>query len=266
MTNLNLRALFAVFAGLIAPVAHADLAPSEVTTLIRQAMLHQPDAERTSLTQPIVARMRTTNLSDIEQFHKGEVHFLNFEPEPSRDEFWKFRNRDDNFGRVALQRLMLIRINAFDMVDTVIDQDIPAYRERFEIRPGDRYGISFAIRQAATQLINRGDVERALDLVSDEVTRHDRFDGPYIAYRLPGQFLDVAEEHGRGDEFRALQEDVLRGLDDAITRRLNADVPKVDTEVELPGVVFVSLFEDQTFDEYEWTAEFLKLRAAISGQ
>jgi hypothetical protein len=243
--------------------ADPDLLPSEVTTLINQAMLFQPEAKRTSLTGPIVSRMKTNNPSEIEYFLQGEAHFLNLDPEPARDVFWEFRNKSGNIGRVAAQRLMIIRINAFSMVEEVIEQDIPAYRNRFKSHVDDRQGITFPVMRAAMQLLERNETNRALDLLVEEVRLHDKFDGPYAAYQLPGRFMSVAEKNGRGKEFRELQRWVLAGLDEAIKQRLAVQSEPGKNRLEIPGVVFRSLFADQHLDYYDWTAEFLRLRAAI---
>jgi hypothetical protein len=241
----------------------ADLLPSEVTILINQAMRFQPDTQRTLLTGPIISRMILTDLSKLELFMQGEAHFLNLDPEPARDVFWEYRNTAGNIGRVATQRLMIIRINAFSMVDAVVNKDIPAYRERFKNRADDRYGITFPVMRTAMQLLEMNEIDRALDLLVEEVRHHNEFDGPYAAYQLPGRFISVAEENGRGKEFRDLQRWVLNGLDDAIDKRL-ASRPKTSVKsVEIPGIVFRSLFEDQQLDYYGWTAEFMRLRAAI---
>lgn len=266
MKQLGLASLvvYLVFVSDVTPAANAQLLPSEVTTLISQAMRYRPDAERTSITRSLISRMKRTELSEIEYFLKGEAHFLNFEPEKSRDVFWEFRGRTDNFGRVAAQRLVTIRVNAFDMVDQVVNSDIPAYRDRFGVRPDDRYGISYPLMQAALRLVETDQPDRALDLVVDEVRRHDKFDSPYDAYRLPGRFMAVARSQDREDEFLNLHQWVLDGLDSALRQRMNSNDSTIKQQPELPGVVFFSLFEDQGLEFHDWTAEFLKLRSEIA--
>jgi hypothetical protein len=255
--------LFSLAYSNVSVATDADLLPSEVTTLINQAMRFQPDTERTLLTGPIISRMISTDLSRLELFMQGEAHFLNLDPEPARDVFWEYRNTAGNIGRVATQRLMIIRINAFSMVDEVVNNDIPTYRERFNNRADDRHGITFPVMRAAMQLLEKSEIDRALDLLVDEVRHHNDFDGPYTAYQLPGRFMTVAEKNGRGKEFRDLQRWVLNGLDDAINERLESR-PKISVKsVEIPGIVFRSIFEDQQLDYYGWTAEFMRLRAAI---
>ena len=78
--------------------ADGELLPSEITILVNHAMQAQPGAERRDLTTPLVARLTTAELSETERFMKGEVHFLHLQPEEARDEFWEFRNRDDDIG------------------------------------------------------------------------------------------------------------------------------------------------------------------------
>ena len=113
------------------------------------------------------------------------------------------------------------------------------------------------------QLLEMNEIDQALDLLVEEVRHHNEFDGPYTAYQLPGRFMSVAEENGRGKEFRDLQRWVLNGLDDAIDKRLESRPKTAVKSVEIPGIVFRSLFEDQQLDYYGWTAEFMRLRAAI---
>ncbi len=245
--------------------AHDEtLLPSEVTILINRAMQDQPDAARTVLTKPIVARLNSDNLSDIETFMLGEVYFLNLEPEPSRDGFWEARKRDDDVGRVASQRLMIIRVNAFQMADKVVDEDAPSYRKRFPVSPHDRYGISYPLSQAARLLAKDGAQQLALDLIVEEVKLHEKFDAPYAAYGLPGQFMKLAFENGRGDEFAALHDWVMEGLNTVIEKRLQSAPDTLERNSGIPGVVFRSLFEDESLSYHEWTAEFFRLRDRLN--
>lgn len=259
-TQLAVIAAFAFSGGAIAD----DLLPSEFTVLVNHALEANPGIDRKSVTTPLKERVRTEDLSEIERFMKGEVHFLHLEPEDSRDEFWEFRDRDDDLGRVAWQRLMVIRINGFQMVDDLMERDIPRYNERFGVRADDRYGISFPIQRTAQLLADRGEAERALDLVVAHVRQHDRFDAPYSAYALPGQFFALAAENDRAEEFSELTNWVLGGLNRTIEDRLanpSNDGPRASG---IPGEVFFSLFADRRLDSHEWTAEFLKLRDRIA--
>ena len=258
--------LLAACLALVLPLAvQADenLLPSEITILVNHALEAQPGVDRKSVTTPLIARMQTADLPDMERFMKGEVHFLHLQPEESRDEYWEFRNRDDDIGRVAWQRLMVIRINAFQMVDVLLDRDIPRYEKRFDVRADDRHGISFPVQRTAELLAERGDAKRALDLVAHHVRQHDRFDAPYSAYALPGQFFSLAEENGRDEEFAEMNQWVLEGLNAAIDERLanpKNDGPKPS---DISGALFFSLFADRKLDFYEWTAEFIRLRDKI---
>ncbi|HKJ17115.1 MAG TPA: hypothetical protein VJ984_07195 [Xanthomonadales bacterium] len=240
--------------------AEPDLWPSEVVTLMNQAMKFEPTAERRSISEPLIARMRTEGLSEIEQFFKAEAHFINLEPEPARDGYWKFRDRSDALGRVASQRLMIIRINAFEMTKEITESDIPGYRERFPIEPYDRYGISYPLSQTARVLIDNDQAEQGLDLIVEEVRLHDNFDSAYTAYQLPGQFLAAARENGRADEFIALHQWAVDGLSVSIENRLKAQASDLRQINAVPGEVFFSLFADKSFDHYRWTAEMMKLR------
>jgi len=242
----------------------AELLPSEATTLMVRAMQQDPKAERTSLTHPIMARTRTDDLEEIEQFLSGEAHFINFDPALARDAFWEFRDRDDDLGRVAWQRIMIIRINAYSMVDQVVDQDIPMYRKRFGTSAHDRYGISYPLMQAALQLAESGSAGRALDMIVDEVKRHDEFDAPYFAYLLPDNFMELADQEGRGTEFRALKQWVSEGVSEALKLRLSESPAPDRRTYTLPGSMLGTLFEDQIRDHYDWTAEFLKLKARLT--
>jgi pyruvate dehydrogenase complex dehydrogenase (E1) component len=99
-----------------------------------------------------------------------------------------------------------------------------------------------------------------LDLVVEHVNLHGEFDSAYTAYRLPGQFLEVARQNGREAEFIELHKRAVRGLDAAIERRLTSKpVDSVPVE-RLPGIVFRSLFEDSDLSFHRWTAEMMVLR------
>ena len=243
-------------------VSAHELLPSEATVLINHALEATPGIDRRSITTPIVGRVRTEGLSEIERFMKGEVYFLHLQPEESRDAYWEFRDRNDDLGRVAWQRLMVIRINAFGMVDDLLDIDIPQYEEKFGIRSDDRFGMSFPLQRTADALIERGEIERALDLIVDHVQKHDEFDAPYAAYALPGQFFEVASQNGRADQFAKLNEWVLQGLNAAINDR-NDTESSGPSNKEIPGEVFFSIYADRSLDSYQWTAEFIKLRDTI---
>lgn len=258
--------LLATCLALILPFAaqaNEDLLPSEFTILVTHALEAQPGVDRKSVTTPLIARMQTDDLPEMERFMKGEAHFLHLQPEESRDEYWEFRNRDDDIGRVAWQRLMIIRINAFQMADELLDRDIPRYEERFGVRADDRHGISFPVQRTAELIAARGDANRALDLVAHHVRLHDRFDGPYTAYALPNQFLSLAGENARAEEFEELNQWVLDGLNAAIDERLANPKDDGPQPSAIPGAVFFSVFADRKLDFYEWTAEFLKLRDKI---
>ena len=244
--------------------AASALSPGEFTILVNHALEAEPGVDRKSVTTPLLARLDTDDLAQIQRFLKGEVHFLHLQPADSRDEYWRFRDRHDALGRVAWQRLMIIRINGFGMVDELLQQDIPEYTRRFEIQPDDRYGISFPIQRTAELLAERDEADRALDLVAEHVRQHDRFDAPYVAYALPGRFLALAAENGRAREFRELNDWVLAGLDAAIAERLENPVDDGPQPSGIPGEIFFSLFADRKLDSFEWTGEFLKLRTRIA--
>jgi len=158
---------------------------------------------------------------------------------------------------------MVIRINAFQMIDVLVDRDIPRYEERFGVRADDRHGISFPVQRTAALLADRGDADKALDLVARHVRQHDRFDAPYSAYALPGQFFALAADNDRADEFRELNQWVLDGLNTAIEERLANPANEGPQPSGIPGAVFFSLFADRKLDSYAWTAEYMTLRDRI---
>jgi hypothetical protein len=264
--KIKLRILATITALAISSAAQSEdkLWPSEMTVLTNHAVQSQPGVDRKSVTTPLIARMRSEDLSEIERFFKGEAHFLHLQPNDSRDRFWEFRDRDDDIGRVAWQRLMVIRINAFGMVDELLEDDIPTYQERFGIRADDRHGIAFPVQRTVERLAESDRAEQALDLLLSYVRTHDQFDAPYSAYALPGQFISLAGENGRTDEFQELNEWVLAGLNATIEERLRNPQQTEPQNSEVPGEVFFSLFADRHLDFYEWTAEFMKLRDGIA--
>ena len=248
------------------PVANSAIAATdelstiEAATLINHALQYQPDANRRDITTPFAERIRTDNLSEMELFFKGEWHFLNLEPEPARDAYWNFRNRNDSMGRVAFQRLMVIRINAFGMIPELLEKDIPEYNRRFPVRPYDRWGITFPVSRTASALVEQDRANEALDLIVSHIKLHDEFDSAYSAYRLPGQFLDIARQNGRTGEFVQLHKNAVAGLDATIQRRLASKPVETRRNEKLPGIVFRSLFEDSHLNYHQWTAEMMQLR------
>lgn len=240
--------------------ADGELSPSETAILINHALQYQPAANRRDITTPFAERIRTHHLSEMELFFKGEWHFLNLEPEPARDAYWEFRNRSDAIGRVANQRLMIIRINAFGMVTELLEKDFPEYNRRFPAKPNDRYGNTFAVSRTASALIEQDRTDEALDLIVKHVKLHDKFDSAYNAYRLPGQFLDVARQSGRAAEFIELHQRAISGLDATIEKRLKAKPGDTEKVEKMPGIVFRSLFEDTDLNFHQWTAEMMTLR------
>ena len=249
---------------LAAPTAPEPTPPPGVSQVLDGPAVAAPAPEPEAVLEDTGPPVAMEALPEIERYLKGEVHFLHLEPEPSRDEYWEFRDRDDDLGRVAWQRLMIIRINAFQMVDDLFERDIPRYNERFGIRADDRYGITFPLQRTAQLLADRGDAGQALDLVAGHVRRHDRFDAPYSAYALPGQFFELASENGRADEYGELTNWVLEGLDAEIERRLQNPADEGPKASGIPGEIFFSLFADRKLDSHEWTGEFLKLRHRIA--
>jgi hypothetical protein len=262
-TNLNVFATIMAIAISTTALSDDDLLPSEMTVLVNHAVQSQPGVDRKVVTTALIARMQTEDLSEIERFFKGEAHFLHLQPGDARDRFREFRDRNDDIGRVAWQRLMVIRINAFGMVDELVENDIPTYQDRFGVRVDDRHGISFPVQRTAELLAANDRAEQALDLLARYVRTHDQFDAPYSAYALPGQFMVLAGENDRTDEFRELNEWVLAGLNATIDERLRNPRQTKPQNSEVPGEVFFSLFADRDLDFYEWTAEFMKLSDRI---
>lgn len=247
-------------AGADVRAADAALQPSEVTVLINNAMRYQPALARKVLTEPLLARMAVPDDTETEQFLRGEVHFLNLDPELARDAFWAFRMRDDILGRVATQRLLIIRINAFAMVDELLGSDIGEYHKRFPVRPDDRFGITFAVSRTAALLADQGRADEALDLVIDEVRLHDKFDSPYTVYRLPAQFMEMARKIDRENELQDLRDWVVSNFEQALQQRLEADAELPPPTDKVAGVVFRSMLADQEMDKYDWTAAFMRMR------
>ena len=155
---------------------------------------------------------------------------------------------------------MVIRINAFGMIAELLEKDIPEYNRRFPVNPYDRYGITFPVSRTASAMIEQDRADEALDLIVEHVQLHDEFDSAYTAYRLPGQFLDVARQNGRATEFIELHNNAVAGLDAAINKRLVAKPATVEQVERLPGIVFRSLFEDSDLNFHQWTAEMMELR------
>ena len=114
--------------------------------------------------------------------------------------------------------------------------------------------------RTASALIEQDRASEALDLIVEHVKLHNDFDSAYTAYRLPGQFLEVARQNGRAAEFMALHKSAISGLDASIEKRLKANPTDVEQVERLSGIVFRSLFEDSDLNFHQWTAEMMSLR------
>lgn len=263
MRHATLPVLALCAAAAAAPAAGVPdgLLPSEAATLMRAAMDRHPEAPRRDNTAPYAARVPNAEYEGDERFMKGELHFMNFEPEPSRDAFWPFRFEPGLRGRVATQRLMIIRLNAFSMLDEVLEEDLPRYLEGYAPIPEDRHDEAYPVQIIAGKLIERGETERAFDLVERTVRRHGDIRSPHTAHLLPALFLEASRKAGETARMHRLMDDSIRGLGQALERRRaarpeNAARPGVP---QMPGAVLFGPFEDQRLSYDQWTLLYEQL-------
>ncbi|MBR9814010.1 hypothetical protein GYB61_09175 [bacterium] len=240
------------------------LLPSEATLLINRALDQQADAPRRSITGPYVRRIDATVESASEKFYQGEIAFLDFRPDAAFEAFTQAASGDSDIARVANQRLLIIRVNAYEQYDAVVKEHAPAYRQRFPIRPDDRYGISYPLLQVAAHYFRSGRGDEALDIIRKEVMAHDAFEAPYLAYSLPLRAMAHAKDAAQRTALLELAGWAKDGLDLAIEARLKQSNWQPPAGPSVAAPVRGTLLEDQTLGGHQWTAEFMQLRDRIA--
>ena len=238
MMNQTKRFLAVFFIGclLASGVSAQDkLPPSEILHLMFHEMAKNPEAQRTSITVPLMKRTQTEGLSKREQFALGEVYFTNLQPVESKAMFEPFMDGDDAHAAMAWERVMQILFRAEGKADEV-EKMLPDFHKRFPPSPEIVYGAFFQIQNVAKTYQEKGDHERVVELVEAEVSQLS-FDAPYRSWLLPATFLDSYEAVGKGMKAR----NYLRDAHAHYTKELSSNRVPAAEFVSEPGWQMLSI-------------------------
>lgn len=132
----------------------------------------------------------------------GDLLFLNFMPAETEILFAGLMDRDDLLGRLAWQRVMQVRRQAFERTDEVKEM-LKEYRKKYSYIKEDVYGSFQQVIAFAQADFQAGDSDKAMDRIMSE-TELAPADAPYrifVAFKLLGEPI---AESGREEEYKAL--------------------------------------------------------------
>lgn len=132
----------------------------------------------------------------------GDLFFLNFRPVEADELFSGLLDRTDLIGRLAWQRAMQIRRQAFDRA-VEVQKMIIAYRKKFPYVEDDVFGVSQQIAGFAGTFFADGRSDKAIDLILEEI-RMTPATGPYRTFTLYKLFKDQIKRSNRENEIKSL--------------------------------------------------------------
>jgi len=162
-----------------------------------------------------------TGLSGDEAFALAELYFAALMPKESTDAYAAFTGGSDQRARTALQRIIFMKMVAFQQFDGIAD-DLAAYRKRFRPSSDDIFGLDEALAVLAVHLRGEGKHDEVVKLVVDEIETLPS-DAPYMSYGLVASNIESFQKTGK-------QDDAVRLL----KRALQAYADVADTKVPVP--------------------------------
>ena len=232
--------------------------PSEVLHDIARGRLSNirwTPVQAESALKPVLASVRTTNLTPDEEVALALSYFFTFDGLSAKPLFEKHMNRDDALGRVSWQSLQ--QMSFFGAKDhALVEQRTKDYRRKF--KPGtDDTEYTFNMVNNLTRLAaTNGDHARAVTLILDDV-RALPLDIPFRSFDLLGQRFASFQAIGQSTEAIAW----LRKHRDALRAAHSADAPTsgltVSDSLDIPhraGVLHLTPFVDRLLqDDPRWT-------------
>lgn len=218
--------------------ALAQTLPTDALHAFHVALREHPE-QQGAIAEQFLATVRRDHLDRRERLALGELYFVSFDAEGAEKIFQEFVADDGVMGRMAIQRLLRLRMAAYDNYGPGIDSLMQTFYARFAPAPDD-VGYNYAgVATLGDRLVEQGQHERVVALVMREVARL-RFDAPYRSHWLPARFLASFEAVGRAPEALALvttARDSLRALarkleSTGVAPRMPADPPP-----HRPGVI-----------------------------
>jgi hypothetical protein len=140
-------------------------------------------------------RTRRRGLSDDERLALAELHFVAFDPGAAGPGFRPFAGGTDTRARLATQRLLRMRMAAYDVYDGV-EEAIREARGRLPAVATDPWPFHASVSTLARHYADRGDHEAVVRVVMEELSTIP-VDGVFFSHTLPGEFISSFEQTGR---------------------------------------------------------------------
>jgi hypothetical protein len=172
----------------------AALLPTEALHFIFQELVDQPTRQK-EIAEKYLSRVSTTNLKSAEQFALGEVYFVALKPKESTEVYEKFISGHDMRARMAWQRVILMKIRAFEKVDEA-EKEIYQYRKRFPADEKDLFHLAYPVSSLARYYADKGDHERVVKLISDEIESLPS-NAPYYSFGMVATFFESFKNVGK---------------------------------------------------------------------
>ncbi|QLC25197.1 hypothetical protein HFP57_09300 [Parasphingopyxis algicola] len=132
----------------------------------------------------------------------GELNFLTFRPREADLLFAALLDRDDLIGRLAWQRAMQIRRQAFERPDEVRTM-MRDYQARFAPNEADMFGVTQQVVGFAGGHFASGETDEAIDLIVDHITATPAT-APFRAFSIYRFFPEEIAASGRESEVKSV--------------------------------------------------------------
>ena len=226
--NAILRSAAVVFLTLVpvrgvplpASLGDAPWLPSRALHEVFDQMRSQP-TKQGEIAKQVLSRTQTAGLSRDEAFALAELYFAALMPKQSTEAYSAFTSGNDQHARTALQRVIFMKMVAFQQFDGITD-DLVAYRKRFQPSSDDIFGLAEPIGVLAAHFRSEGRHDDVVKLVVEELAALP-LDAPYMSFSLVASNLESFQRTGK-------QDDAVRLLK-AATR---AYAHVADTKVSVP--------------------------------
>lgn len=257
--------LFVLVTGFLSSTIKAQeepgkLLPSEVISLIYDSIDKERGKARLDVITKYIPRMITEDLSKEEQFYMGEVYFWNLNPVESDEAFKPLLNEVNLFSRAAWQRVLIIWIRGFGKLNEA-EAQLAKYRSAYSKNPSDLTGIHYAVSNLAGSYKDKGDHEKVVSLVTEEINALD-YEGAYSSYLLLSTFFDSFKEAGKEREAIKMIEGAISGLKEILSKRAQS-IPDDDTRYTDYGDIVMLTVVTQRLGYEQMNSEFEKLISSL---
>jgi hypothetical protein len=208
------------------------LLPSEAITLMVTDAMNNPTFSREDVYQAYLPRVITDDLNEEEQFYLGEVYFFALMPEEARDAYYPLRQGESLVARVAWQRLLQIRVRAFEMHERAAT-DMVNFRKTFAADPADREYLSRQVLNFGNYYARQGEHEKVVGVVEAELAALN-YGGAYASFIHPATFIESYIATGRMQQAIKHLQSAHDGLTETLKVRVSSP-PDDDYNYPLPA-------------------------------